>query len=110
DIDQPKKIQITNFPVNINKEMMKMFFENKTDFGGKIIDISIKSKEKSVIVEFDDSTAVYRIMDAQPLEILGFYVDVDVFESAVAETDDSNIAERDHKRPHSSNYKGNQAY
>ncbi|XP_060592327.1 interferon-induced very large GTPase 1-like [Ruditapes philippinarum] len=79
-IDQSKKIQITNFPVIINKEMMKMFFESKRDFGGKIIDIRMKSEENKAIVEFDDSTAVYRIMDAQPLKILGFDVDVDVFE------------------------------
>jgi hypothetical protein len=34
-----------------------MFFENKTDFGGKSIDISIKSEENKTIVAFDDSTS-----------------------------------------------------
>jgi hypothetical protein len=32
-----------------------MFFENKTDFGGKVIDISIKCEENKAIIEFDDS-------------------------------------------------------
>jgi hypothetical protein len=35
--------------------MLKMFFETKTKFGGKIIDISIISEWNKAIVEFDDS-------------------------------------------------------
>ncbi|XP_060558655.1 uncharacterized protein LOC132718958 [Ruditapes philippinarum] len=89
DLDEPKKIQITNLPVSINKEMLKMFFDNKTEFGGKIIDISIKSEENIVIVEFGDSTAVYRIMEERPLTILGFNVDIDVFDAShVVESQD----------------------
>jgi hypothetical protein len=53
-IDEPKKIQITNLPVIINQDMLKMFFENKTDFGENIIEISIK--DSKAIVEFDEST------------------------------------------------------
>ncbi|XP_060587949.1 uncharacterized protein LOC132743445, partial [Ruditapes philippinarum] len=66
DIDEPKRIQITNLQVIISKEILKMFFENKTDFGGKSIDISITSEENKTIVAFDDSTRTNTVARAEP--------------------------------------------
>ncbi|XP_060593825.1 uncharacterized protein LOC132748271, partial [Ruditapes philippinarum] len=77
--EEPTKIKLSRVSVDMNRSMLKRFFENVIDFGGKVVEVTVNSKESSAIVTFDTSAAVYEIMDTRPLTILGFKVDVDVY-------------------------------
>lgn len=81
ETEELKMIKISKLPANINKEMLLMFFENKKECDGKVVDVTVNTNDSYAIVEFDKSTAVYGVMDQRPFTIFGFQVNVDVFDA-----------------------------
>ncbi|XP_060592365.1 uncharacterized protein LOC132747075 [Ruditapes philippinarum] len=80
DSEGPKMIKISKLAANINKEMLSMFFDNKIECGGKVVDVTVNANECNAIVEFNKSAAVDEVMNKRPLSIFGFEVEVDIFD------------------------------
>lgn len=57
-----------------------MFFENKIKCDGKVVDVTLNTNDFYAIVEFDQSAAVYEVMEQEPLTIYGFEVDIDTLD------------------------------
>ncbi|XP_060600950.1 uncharacterized protein LOC132754349 [Ruditapes philippinarum] len=83
-------IILTKLSVDINRSMLKKFFENAIECGGKIVKVTVNNRERSAIVTFDTSAAVYEMIEKRPLTILGFKIDVDVYRSDTL-TEDPNM-------------------
>lgn len=73
-----KTIQITKLPDHVNREMLIKFFESKTNYFGKVVNVifNSESEEHYAIVEFDEYSAVYKAMDRRPLTMYGSEVDI----------------------------------
>jgi hypothetical protein len=56
--EEPKMIKLTKVTVDMNRVILKSFLENAIDFGGKVVGVTINSKERSAIVTFDTSAGM----------------------------------------------------
>ncbi|XP_060567645.1 uncharacterized protein LOC132726351 [Ruditapes philippinarum] len=97
--EEPTKIKLSGVSVDMNRAMLKRFFENAIDFCGKVVEVTVNPKESSAIITFDTSAAVYEIMNKRPMTILGFKIDVDVYRDKIYS--ESEHAERDVQGPES---------
>ncbi|XP_060558653.1 uncharacterized protein LOC132718957 [Ruditapes philippinarum] len=76
-------IKISRLKENFNKELLKSFFEKYLENGGgKVKHIELDSKIQSAVIEFEDNSAVKRILDNKPLIINGLEVEVEIIVTA----------------------------
>ncbi|XP_060573685.1 interferon-induced very large GTPase 1-like [Ruditapes philippinarum] len=91
------RIKISQLKKTINKEVLKSFFENEQNCGGQVKNIKFDNKTQSAIIEFENNSAVNRILDNKPLKIDGIEVEVDnlVHDSIGAQIDYAYDAQGD---------------
>jgi hypothetical protein len=56
--EEPKMIKLTKISVDMNRVMLKRFFDNAIECGGKVVELTVNSKERFAIVTFDTSAGM----------------------------------------------------
>jgi hypothetical protein len=51
--EEPNMIQLTKLPADMNKVMLKKILVNTIECGGKVVEMTVNSKDRFAIVKFD---------------------------------------------------------
>ena len=72
---------MTNLPEAADEEHLEMFFEHtKRQGGGSVKSVSLYPDNKSAVIDFEEADAVQRVLDKQPIKMLGTTVEVERYE------------------------------
>lgn len=75
------KLLVTNIPAPADKDLLEMFFEDtKRQGGGPVRCVSLDRKENCAVVEFEKPGAVQKVLDKQPVKMLGTTVKVEMYD------------------------------
>ncbi|WAR21762.1 LOW QUALITY PROTEIN: PAR10-like protein [Mya arenaria] len=90
DYEQPK-ILATGLPEELDYEDIEIFFENRRKFGEtKPLKIDYNEEEQSVVLTYENESAVDHVLSKCPLKIRGVEVQLDKLHVNVHEKDDTS--------------------
>ena len=75
------KLLVTGLPDSVDEDHLEMFFEHtKRQGGGPVKCVQLYPDKRQAIVEFEETEAVQRVLNKQPIKMLGTTVNVEQYE------------------------------